>query len=288
MKELTYKNHFKYAYNGENFTFRKNPDDIWSISFGKCERPVLDFKTECLKAAEYICNNTNLPIIIMFSGGIDSEIILRTFLEIGAEVTAVTLQLNNNLNYHDIKYAIEVCEELKAPHKIFQLDIFDFFQNMLPYYIEHIAPILPVYCVMLWLIDQLDGQYVITGNGVLPIIRHNDLLYLVEKELYLVISRYCILNNLEGAPEFFHYSPEMMLSYLNEVVNILKTSTIPASVLIKYDIYKKFWPDIKQRKKYTGFEKLVWFNLYYIKKYYYKSDHHMISLEKIFKEKGFK
>jgi len=267
MKELTYKNHFNYYYNGVPFTFRESPEDFWNVSFDIPEYSA-SYKDECLRAAEYIANSTNLSIVIMFSGGIDSEVIVRSFHEIGADVSAATLQLENNLNYHDIQYAIDVCKELNIPHKLYSLNIFDFFENQMWDYLYKVAPIYPLYCATAWLIDQLDG-YIINGNGVPHIIEDDDKLYMAQKEPALVNMRYFILKDLDGAPEFFHYTPELIASYSLEVMEAVKS--LPeekVSSYVKYNIYKKFWPDLAPRKKYMGFEKLIWFNIMYAQKLY--------------------
>lgn len=268
MKELTKKNHFKYYYNGESFTFRNSPEDLWTVSFDDCKHPPSDFKTECLNAAEYIANSTSLPIIVMFSGGIDSEIIVRSFHEVGADVRAVTMRIENDLNYHDFKYAVDLCKELSIPHTLYTLDIFDFFENKMLNYLYKVAPIYPLYCATAWLADQVEG-YIINGNGVPHIIEDDGELYMAQKEPALVNMRYYILKDISGAPEFFHYTPELIASYSLEVMEAVKS--LPeekVSSYVKYDIYKKFWPDLAPRKKYMGFEKLIWFNIIYAQKLY--------------------
>ena len=89
MKTLTYKNHFKFGYNSDWYNLRQSEEDIWHIKYGRCERDPLDFRSECVNAAKLIRESTNLPIYVCFSGGVDSEIVVRSFME--ANITTTCL-----------------------------------------------------------------------------------------------------------------------------------------------------------------------------------------------------
>lgn len=278
MPLLTERNHFEFGYDNQAFTFREHPNQKWFVKYGRCQNTPLDFKNECIRTAKKIRQSTKDPIYVMFSGGVDSEVALRSFVEAQIEVQAAILRFKNDLNIHDISWAIVICEALKVPYKIYDLDILDFWKNQALKYAE------PTYCVTpqlistMWLVDQIDG-YPVMGSaeclfvkevpegykpGISPYPRSDWSLW--EKEKIAAWYRHFMVRNRDGCPGFYQYTPEIMLSYLQDpfvqdLVNdklIGKLSTESS----KLKIYQQHF-DIITRPKYTGFEKLQNEDAYY-------------------------
>jgi hypothetical protein len=67
-------------------------------------------------------------------------------------------------------------------------------------------------------------------------------------------------QNRSGCPDFFHYTPELLHSYVdhpifNEMINDAFPLEEVEELKYKSKIYKDLWPDIVLRPKYWGGEK---------------------------------
>lgn len=268
---LTHKNHFQFGYDGQAFHFRKNPDQQWFVSYGACSSKPLDFKKECLRTAELIKQQAKAPVHVMFSGGVDSEVALRSFVEAGIPVTAAILRFKNDLNIHDISWAVLTCEALKVPYRFYELDVLDFWKNRIFDYAEKTYCVTPQLLPTMWLADQIDG-YPVMGSGECLFVKEVPVGYqpgispyeksdwfLWEKEKIASWYRHFMIYQRDACPGFFQYTPEIMLSYLlDPLVQELISDRIIGKLTTessKLKIYQQHF-DLITRPKYTGFEKI--------------------------------
>lgn len=162
--ELTYNNHFRFGYNGSAFNERTNPADKWWCEFGKIDYEVGDFRTECIKAAKLITASAakvkKIPVLL-YSGGIDSEVMIESFLAADVEFRIATLHFTDGSNDHDFGPAITYLSSLKKkPYQqifqILELDIKRFYREG---FAEHYADISkcvsPEMLSTMWLMDQI-------------------------------------------------------------------------------------------------------------------------------------
>lgn len=274
MHHLTYKNHFKFGYNNEWFRFRETPEDRWTISYGACERSVAPFKEECYATARLIRDTVNEPITVLFSGGADSEIVVRAFHDQHIPIKVAICQFSDNLNIHDVSFAVVCCEQLGIRYNLVPLDIRKFWSSEVMDYAERTKCRSPELCSTMWLADQVDGVPVL-GSGEPYIVKRVPLLYidgespydrtpwdLYEKELIAAWYRHFMVPGQErqAVPGFFQYTPEIMLSFMQDsIVLDLVNDRIKgkrSTTTSKLQIYQKYFP-LADREKYTGFEKLV-------------------------------
>jgi hypothetical protein len=269
---LTYKNHFKFGYNGELFNFRRHQSDQWQVSYGECEEKVQSFGLECQNTARKIKENGSGKITVLFSGGIDSEVALLSFHQAKIEVTASIMRFNDGLNAHDISYALKTCEALGIKYKFFDLDIKKFWENSLLDFATPVYCLSPQLAATMWLVDQVD-EYPVIGSGECLIERKFPFgsWNLYEKERIAAWYRHFIIRNRPGCPGFFQYTPELMLSYLTDPLVTSKTakkfSRINSSKVFKNEMYSQYFK-LETRPKFTGFEKLQVEDAYYRKKLY--------------------
>ncbi len=218
MKNLTYKNHFKFGYNGEYFNLRKSPDDIWNVQYGRCKRESFDFRSECINAAKLIYESTDLPIYILLSGGIDSEIVARSFIDANIPITCIIARFDGHLNEDDIRYAFKFCTKYDIPYEVYDINIIDFWKNSLMKYAIKTNCISPQLPVIMWLSDQVNG-HVVLGSGECYVAKNGKSIWeLWEKEKIASWYRHFLVNNMEGTPGFFQYTPEIMLSFITDQV----------------------------------------------------------------------
>ncbi|MBK8202131.1 MAG: hypothetical protein IPK68_07390 [Bdellovibrionales bacterium] len=119
--ELTHNSHFKFGYNNKPEAFRTNPEQNWWVKYGRSRRRPLSFRDECMETARTIRAKVTGDIWILFSGGVDSETVLRSFLEAGISVKIAVARYKDQINLHDISWAVLTCNELGCAFSIFRL-----------------------------------------------------------------------------------------------------------------------------------------------------------------------
>ena len=270
---LTYNNHFKFGYDYNWFEPRASHQQKWTVQYGECNHPPLSFHEECLRTARMIKQVfPDEELCVLFSGGVDSEVVVRSFYESNIEIKVAILQFNNQLNSHDIIYAINTCNELGISYQIYNLDILNFWEFELYNYTDPTYCISPQLASTMWLIDQIKGIPIL-GSGECLIEKRsiaNKLEWcLLEKERIASWYRFFIEKNKRGCPGFFQFTPEIILSYLKEpTIQQLINNELPdisSTNEIKLKIYQKYFP-LVSRPKYTGFEKLQNEDAYFRKK----------------------
>jgi len=78
--QMTRDNHFKFGYDDTFFVDRVRGDQKFSVTYGQCKSPIFDWRYHCTKSAEEISvTYKDKPIYVCLSGGIDSEVVVRSF-----------------------------------------------------------------------------------------------------------------------------------------------------------------------------------------------------------------
>lgn len=269
----TENNHFKFGYDNEDaFAGRKSADQKWWIRYGKSKYQPKSFYDECLVAAKKIKASTNKKITVLFSGGVDSEVVVRSFREAHIECEVAILRFKNDLNVHDISYAVMICEKLNMKYKLYDLDIETFWKTTGLAIAKKIKCPSPQLVTTMHLCDQIGGLPVI-ASGECLLIKNVPADYVPGKSEYLSSTwsmwekekiagfyRHFIENNSEGIPAFFQYTPELIYSYLvDPFVSKLVNDQIHGKLTTessKFKIYKQYF-DLIERPKYSGFEKIL-------------------------------
>lgn len=277
MFEYTADNHFKFGYNKEWFVDRKDNEDDWSVSYGQCNRDVKNWRDECILAAQRIYDQRQgLSIDILFSGGIDSEVVLRSFIESKVPFKVHFVKYKDH-NSYDFEWIKKVCDSLNVKFIKHSLDIEKFWQSDECLNIANISKsVSPQLISQQWLMDQVDGIPVL-GSGECYIARSdiaiqkktpsenrvlNDVNWvLTEREKIATWYRYPINTNRPAIPGFFQYTPELMLSFLQDkiMLNLAnnKMKGKLSNATSKFKIYNTYWPELLKRDKHSGFENLL-------------------------------
>lgn len=233
----------------------RNTND-YIVKLGRCENMPMDFKSEALRAAKLIAEESD-NIWISYSGGIDSEFIVRVFLEAGIDFRVATVVMKNETNDYDLQHSRNFCKSMGLKLHEFEIDLEEFYRNDLETYATATNCISPQFPVHMWLWDQLDG-FIVAGHGD-PIFKRKDsswLLQIQEKEDS--VFRYAKWRNRNMAPGFYVYTPELLLSFMleKEVSNMFIAPNVAGLkdiIQVKHSVYSKYY-DIIEREKRTGFE----------------------------------
>lgn len=248
------------------------------VTFWPVSRPVKSFKEEITTTAKNIYSSASKPLYLGYSGGIDSEVIARAFLECNIPFTAITFRYLNNVNSYDINYAIKFCKENNIKHIIVDVNPIEIYQSLLSSgnkFLDSWFNYMQVEVVKC--VDRLGGCAVLGMGGLADFPLHT-----VDNEISIKIlpgsllsEEWCRKENKLHFPYFFLQNPEIYTSYLEDPLmqhllsepNYFKNRTrTPISVdffmkefsypiIEKLLIFYKFWPEMERRPKYDGFEK---------------------------------
>lgn len=265
-------NHFKFGYDNEWYVPRTSRYQRWTCDYGIATEQLTVKEANrraALKIQEEACG---MPIYLLLSGGADSEVAARSFIDAGVEFTAAILKYkevasDKILNHEETKYADLICEQYRIPKKEFIMYPEKFWNTDEYKEITSISQTLsPQLACTMWLAKQLNG-YVVLGQGEPFIYRQFGKWWFRERELVVSWYKFWMFAGIVGAPGFHQYTPEQMLAYLTdpltvELVNNTATAPTPnplSNADIKHILYQKHYPEsmLDSRKKYTGFENLV-------------------------------
>jgi hypothetical protein len=272
MPILSHQNHFKFGYDTDFFIPRKNPEQKWVVQYGPCTKIPLNFKEECIRTAQTIYRDAgSKKINLLFSGGSDSEVVLQSFALAEIPFSVSILRFENDLNIHDISYAIIACEKWCIPYKLIDLNLLSFWENNITKYADPTYCISPQLISTMWLVDQIEG-FPVMGSGECLLVKdypadyipgvspyeHSEW-YLWEREKIAAWYRHFIVRGRSGCPGFFQYTPEIILSYLQDpFVQRLTNSQIAGKLSTessKLKIYQQHF-ELIDRPKYSGFERV--------------------------------
>jgi len=286
MFEYTLNNHFKFGYNGVAYNQRQSKDDEFWVGYGTANQEVGTFKEECFRAARLIRDRVyalSLPIDVMYSGGADSEVMLRSFLEQDIQVNVNITEFKDNLNSQDVECAYKFCEINKINPIVHKLDVSEFLESEAFEYAEFSKCPSPQMLVFMWLYDRVKGVPILGYNTNIV---HRDFskywswdlrtMTVIEREIkeypkvpwyvkrhekHMSVFRYPMLKNKPAVPGFFVYTPELLLSFLRHpwakhLTECKEWGEIDIE-LSKKKIYEEGFPNLIQAKKQTGFEQIM-------------------------------
>lgn len=255
---LTENNHFQYG------RIIEEPD----VFFAKLGQANLLLKTpfeEAVIAAHKIKKAAqDQKIKLCVSGGVDSEVMLRSFIHAEVDFEVHILRFKDNLNDFDIFNVIEFCQKRNIVIHFLDLDVIRFFESgQYLKYGELYQCQSPQLAVHLWMLDQMDGFPVLSGNYIFPKKMEDGFFYVgLPGELHCVYFRYFEKKQRAGVPWFLIYTPELYTSFF-------KTPTIQKQFQLSFDhqmdfdyalkcqIYNEGGFDVLPREdKFTGFEKI--------------------------------
>lgn len=252
------------------FNYKLTPDDLtkFHVSLYKMARAPLSFREEIIETARFIKNSTDRPIYIALSGGIDSDVVVRAFLEANINFTAFTAIHSEGTNKHDVDLAFKLVEKFKLKHTTVELSARDFFTNGFKQYKNsgYISRNIFRY-MQLFILDEitkLNGCAVLGGGDASGYCNINDEVHFKWNRDYAVPLEWMENNNQQHFPYFYMTTPEITAAWLEHPFIKLLTSNpiyyksnrygyIPEKALILH----RDWPDLQRRTKFNGFEKML-------------------------------
>lgn len=273
--DFTYKNHFKFGYDNKWYTNRTGPRQTWMCKYGVAENQNFTVKQANADAAVKIwqeADRLGLNIYLLLSGGLDSEVAARAFLDAEVPFTAVVVKYKTHanekpMNFHESKFADWFCEKYSVNKLDLILDPTKFFASDEVREIADIAQTRSgqLACSM-WAARQLGNGYIVLGQGEPYLYRQFGKWWFREKELIVSWHKFWMFAGIKGTAGFHQYTPDQMLAYLTDplIVELVNSQKLAIgeplnNASVKQQVYQNHYSDADflTRKKYTGFERMV-------------------------------
>lgn len=280
------------GFNGKPYTFTTDLNAEWFVEFDRAKRLPGSFKEECLRVANEIPGSD--PVILL-SGGKDSEVVARSFMEIGRKFRCVILQYSYD-NDFEMEWAIKFCKEYNIPFEVKYINVDEYYTDQFLYDLHRLFDRTGEYANWIWMIDNIAGD-LIGGNGI--VIDHcfrgtnmfeaksagndlkfgdyvypsqmvdrtgtpNDWWFGVSEQVGDSWENWINVTGRKGTSKFFGFDAEIFLSqlldpYFQDVINnrILDWPDKGEGGSYKNTFYRRHFPELKERPKYTGFEAVL-------------------------------
>lgn len=304
MFEYTHRQHFRFGYarperaltdeNVQWMCHRKNKEDLFVAKYGRAKTTFGTWREANRAAALLIlkdCLEKKLTPLICYSGGLDSEIVLVSFLEARKEIDpefpieVATLVLEGDLNRHDIEFVDRFKERLTglghspAGLKFHsrKMDAIEFWNS--PEFLalaKETQIVSPIVICQAWLCGEMlreNSAYLpVIGQGEIHLVKDTPKDYQPGVSLYIPsmwriaetenlcgLYRFFISRNAPAVPGFFQYLPEQFETQLrtNPVIHELVSHGRVGKLgtrSSKREIVLFDYPELEVRPKFHGFE----------------------------------
>ena len=208
----------QYCYDGvKDLKIKKTPSSVWNLSIKKTiDRPIKSYQEELILNAQAVRDNFAEPFDLMLSGGVDSEIVLRSYILAKIPINVFIFKFKEDINKHDLIEAYKTCDIYGVKPKVIEFDLKKFFEqdaeSMWPK--AHFAH--GGYMINMKLIEYLDNIPII-GDGI-----NADNFDIQKKNCNVVIHEKhfagAVYGNMINRPiisSWYDYSPELTASFLN-------------------------------------------------------------------------
>ncbi len=260
--QISYNNHVKYYVDDVLYGSSTDPDRKFRVEVGKVDHDRYNnsnFEQEACRVATLQDSIFGKDLLVFLSGGLDSEISVRSYLKAGIKPKCIIMRYTNFLNPGTIENSIEVgaavqtAEQLGVEYEFFDFDVLRFYlsgeaKEMAIKYTCYLFPILVYYKVATMMKSRpciFCGEILLEKYKSVWYYRFNETL---EAATYRV-------SRDHGIPivmEWFAYTPELMLYFLKSPIItklVSGKSRIAATTPIKNVVLRSLAPDVRDSKK---------------------------------------
>jgi hypothetical protein len=248
---MFYKNNWL-AWQGESDSFK-------FVLKQTVTQPIMNYYDELFENARNIRDIISGPLDLMFSGGIDSEVVLRTYRELKIPINVFIFKYEDMLNYREFNHAIKVCTDLNVKYKVIDFNVKQFFENDAYAIWSKCNTTSSSWLPHMKLTEYLDNTPIIASGE--PYWKKQDdgtwVFELEEDAKFWTIYHKTIGRT--AVTDWYEYRPEVILSHMQlPIVQQLINNRVPgktSTVSSKALIHQAKWDDIIIRAKMVGFEK---------------------------------
>lgn len=265
---FTENNWFTWQY-GKNgpLNGRSIPNEKFITNYSRCNEHIGSFQDELVKAAKSTVDYyNNKKLVLLFSGGVDSETVLLSYLKIGHPIDVHIYRYENDYNLYDVSYAVAICNSLGISYKLIDFNFKKFLETEGEKFSKLSEINLPGALPHLKFLELTDGVPIMgMGDPFWVRIQGND--YTIkgwwcvqDREFPAGFGKFLTAINKEGIPYWLKWTPGLSYSYTNlswfkkltndeliGEINVRRTKIIG---------YREAYPCMLQRQKQTGVEKV--------------------------------
>lgn len=264
MNPPKHNNWFVWKFDGELYGKRKTRDSILTLEFNIPDEEPLSYYDELYNNGRIIRDTFNGQLDVLLSGGIDSEVVVRTFKDLGISHNTYIFRYEDNLNKRDVDSAVEIATCLNIPYKIVDINIKHFYENEAwDLYQKTLCP-RAARLVHLKFFDYIDNIPILgDGEQYWKRLLQSDYTQKSEWKLNLgeeghSSAMYLYNQGREAVVDWYEYTHGIMRSYINiPYVRQLFNDEIYGKTSIwssRAHIHRHLWPDIKDKVKLVGLE----------------------------------
>ena len=268
---FTHQNHLQYTIGDRLFGNRETSIEKFKVSVGQVDAERYaqsNYVDELHRTADLIRSDLGKDLVVFFSGGTDSEIVLRNFLKVGLRPRCVIIKFKDNYNAADVRNAQLIAHELRVRLEMLDFDVLDFHNSgECKEFGEALQCTQLTYLMVYKHVLQLGLPAVMGGEVLLTRQVNKDdsyWYYTFRENEDASAMRFSLKYNVPLVNEYFSYTPELLLYYLeNPDIKRLVSNRYNyklTSVSSKNAILQKLYPEIMVKKKTHGFESLLAFN----------------------------
>jgi hypothetical protein len=262
--QFTERNWYKWYY-GESEAFAwPTPGKALRTEYGRYQRPLLSFhEALTFNAAATVDYFGSIPFDLLFSGGVDSELMLRAYLDIGHPVHVNIIRFENSYNAYDVDYATRVCEALNVTPTYIDFNLAKFYENDALDLMESSLCSHARAVPHLKFVELVDGLPMLASGDPRFYRPHDD--YSVRAEWLVQDAEYDLAwyrhTQAIGQPaimQWLKWTPGVIaamtqLTWFKELTNDMYPGKLgPNST--KLEGYREAHPDLLAREKRTGLE----------------------------------
>ena len=205
---------------------------------------------------DHLSNRQTKYVEVLYSGGLDSELVLLSCLKNSIPVIAITLVIKIDgmiINTHDLYYAEKFCRENDIIHKLIELDADKFFESgkhleyLTPYYITE-----PHVATHLWLIEQCNYFPIMGGDWPWVQINKENKVLSPSRLEFSSYERFMTDKGIHGIGNMVGYSLESSCKLIQLHLN----NTIDSDSISKFKscMYQTMYPKLEPRLRSYGWE----------------------------------
>ena len=268
---FTHDNHLKYYVGDRLFGDRQYPHEKFVVKVGKVDKEQYaksNYIEELYRVANLVVTDIGKDVNVMFSGGTDSEMVLRSLKHVGVNPNVFFIRFTNNYNDTDYREATKIIDDLGLKLNVIDFDVIDFYKSgQALEFATQLQCRQIAYLVVYYNILKLSGPAIMGGELMfqrLPNIYGSKWHYTFRENEDGSAMRFSLKYNIPLVYEWFSYTPEMMAYYLEnpKIQSLFNTKYNYKfnSYTSKNEILREYMPEIVCSVKLTGYENLMGFN----------------------------
>lgn len=237
MNTGTHNDFYKWGWDDGWFNAPPSIDSTFKVTF-RSPQNTRTLREELVTACHLVADRFSKPLMVCFSGGLDSQIVCLALLEAGIPFTPFIMSWKapdgHAINGDDVKYAMEFCQL----HGLVPLTDSEYLEDFLKTKgrdsarnsrIQHYRMLTQTYYA-----DKFKDQYALlicAGNPNFDV-RDDELMISAPTS---AVQQYFIDNDVQGSAQFLKYTPELFCS---QVLNPITRSFV-GSFPSLYSVYEE-------------------------------------------------